>query len=176
VHIEYESNNDGKIEDLNAIQAEFSRTSSQNGNFKDHGVRDNLFQHRRTSESSFGMTVRIHNSTFHQINQSGFQAISSAGNLYLFNVSMRNIQGGVLTNIKNGNASIESCHFEFNDGTSIIRAVSSEAVEIRDTIIEGNNATVSIGSHFTEKMHIAISYVTCSIPGYAYCNCIQSHC
>jgi hypothetical protein len=145
VHIELKSNNDGRIEDVYAIKEKISRSSTLNEDHKYNGVRDNLFQHRRMPELATGMTVRIYNSTFQQIDQNDYQAISSYGNIYLFNVSMRNIKGGVLTSIKNGNASIESCHFEFNDGASIIRAVRSDSLTIRDTIIEGNNATVSIG-------------------------------
>jgi hypothetical protein len=148
IHIELPSNDiEGGMED---IQSEFRRSSASKESMMRHAVINNLFQHRRMAEPIFGMTLRIYNSSFDDINDDGFEVISSYGNLYLFNTSFRNIEAGLLTSVNSGKAIIDSCHFKSNTVTSIIRVVSSDMVEIRDTIMEDNSATVSLSlfNHF----------------------------
>ena len=113
------------------------------GSGGDSNETDNLFSHRRLTGTKSGMTVRIYNSTFTDIHQYGFQAVSNAGNLYMYNVTMKNIQASVLTNMLGGNATIDSCHFESIDAVSLIRAINSSMVVIHDSSFVENVAVVS---------------------------------
>ena len=134
-------------------------------------IRD-VFEHRRLSNDESGMTVRIFNSTFVDIHQYGFEAVSNSGNLYMFNVSMKKIQGSVLTNILGGSATLESCVFESIDAVSLIRAVNSSLVDIRDTMFMDNVATVSISN---ERQCALLRPVPCSMfsPGNGNCYRIE---
>jgi hypothetical protein len=130
---------EGGMEDL---KAEFYTSSESKEDLFQSTVINNLFQHRQLSEAKLGMTVRIHDSSFDEIKDDGFEVISSFGTLYLFNTTFRGIQAGIIASVKSGKAIIESCHFESNTVTSIVRAVNSDMLVIRNTIIEDNNATV----------------------------------
>jgi hypothetical protein len=142
VHILYEAyaeNTQAEAADEDVLYPEIAALSPEDNN----ETIDNVFEHRGLAIANSGMTVRIYNSTFMDIHQYGFQATYNTGNLYMFNVSMKNIQAGVLNNIMAGNATIESCIFESIDSVSVIRAVRSRMVEIRDTKFVDSTGTVS---------------------------------
>ncbi|KAI2496816.1 hypothetical protein MHU86_17695 [Fragilaria crotonensis] len=141
VHIVYEAyaeNTDVGEADEEVLYPDIAALSPEENN----ETIDNVFAHRELSTiADSGMTVRIYNSTFMDIHTYEFQATYNTGNLYMFNVSMKNIQAGVLNNIMTGNATIESCTFETIDSVSLIRAVRSRMIEIRDTKFLDNSGS-----------------------------------
>jgi hypothetical protein len=146
VHIQYEAyteNIEGTPADGDVLYPQIAALESDMASGADANGTDNLFAHRRLTSATSGMTIRIYNSTFMDIHQYGFQAIYNAGNLYMYNVTMKNVQAGVLTNILGGKATFDLCHFESVDAVSLIRAVNSSMVVIRDTRFVENVAVVS---------------------------------
>jgi hypothetical protein len=146
VHIQYEAyaeNSEGVPADGDVLHSQVAALESDVGSGGDTNETDNLFSHRRLTGAKSGMTVRIYNSTFTDILQYGFQAIFNAGNLHMYNVTMKNIQASVLTNMLGGNATVDSCHFESIDAVSLIRAVNSSMVVIHDSRFVENVAVVS---------------------------------